>query len=116
MVTMSPSKPKTPTAQSDVTPEQAMKAVEKALTELGYFGGGQRRQALTVTGQRLYKALTELQAAEAHAAELRGSMGTLVSEALQAVAGTLPLKATPKTNGAAPDATVTTEAPAGGAQ
>jgi hypothetical protein len=94
---MSPSKTsKTPAASSDVTPEQAMKAVEKALTELGYFGGGQRRQALTVTGQRLYKALTELQAAEAHAAELRAGMGTLVSEALQAVAGTLPLKAVAK--------------------
>lgn len=89
---MSPAKkPATPT--TDVTPEQAMSAIERTITEMGVFGGGQRRQALLVSGQRLYKALNELKAAEAHAAELRAGMAGLVGEALNAINGTTTPKA-----------------------
>lgn len=114
---MSPVKPKTqPTPTTDVTPESAMDALQRELTALGVFGGGQRRQALMVAGQRLHKALEELKAAEAHAAALRAGMTQLTQDAIDAVAGVAKPKA-PKAaaNGVAPS-TPTTDASKAGAQ
>lgn len=91
---MSPAKkPAVSAPTSDVTPESAMDAINRELTTLGIFGGGQRRQALMVAGQRLHKALAELQSAEAHAKALRDGMAQLTKEAVDAVAGIVAPKA-----------------------
>lgn len=76
---------------TDVTPEQALAALTKALMEAGIdgiLGKGQRLNACRIAAGRLHTAVAELVAAREHAAKLESAMGPLVKEALAAIAGT----------------------------
>lgn len=76
---------------SDVTPEQALAALERTIAANGgMWAKGQRVNACRIAGQRLANHIEELNALRARLAEMETGGASLVQEALQAVAGTTP--------------------------
>jgi hypothetical protein len=76
------------------TPEAALDQLVKELQTGGIdalLGKGQRFNQMRIAAGRLHTALEQVRSLEAEAAKLRASMGTLVQEALDAIAGKAPL-------------------------